>query len=252
MSKRNRFLLVVALLVAWWVLDFETEPEEAPPAGGPAAAAAGFAPTPPWPPEGAEESELASEVLTATYYVVLDGSGSMRDEGCSGGMRKIDAAKEALSAFVRSLPADVNLGLLAFDGQGVSERLPIQPVEAYAFDKQLQQIQPSSSTPLRSAVQLGYDALIRQGRRQLGYGEYHLVVVTDGQASSGQDPTLVVNEILADSPVVIHTIGFCIGDDHSLNQRGRVLYRTAQTAAELREGLEQVLAEAPDFTVTQF
>ena len=31
-----------------------------------------------------------------------------------------------------------------------------------------------------------------------------------------------------------------------------MLYRTAQNAAELREGLEQVLAEAPDFTVTQF
>ena len=94
--------------------------------------------------------------------------------------------------------------------------------------------------------------LIRQGRRQLGYGEYHLIVVTDGQASSGQDPTGVVDEILASSPVVIHTIGFCIGEDHSLNQKGRVLYRTAQNAAELREGLEQVLAEAPDFTVTQF
>jgi hypothetical protein len=34
----------------------------------------------------------------------------------------------------------------------------------------------------------------------------------------GQDPTGAVKAILERSPVVLHTIGFCIGTKHSLNQ----------------------------------
>jgi hypothetical protein len=50
----------------------------------------------------------------------------------------------------------------------------------------------------------------------------------------------------------VQTIGFCIGPKHSLNQAGRTIYRAADNPAELRQGLADVLAEAPQFTVTEF
>jgi hypothetical protein len=78
------------------------------------------------------------------------------------------------------------------------------------------------------------------------------VVVTDGAADQGQDPTPAVNKMLAESPVVLQTIGFCIGTEHSLNQAGRTIYRAADNVDALRQGLADVLAEAPQFAVTQF
>jgi hypothetical protein len=91
-----------------------------------------------------------------------------------------------------------------------------------------------------------------QARRQLGYGEYHMVVVTDGEASRYEDPRSIVDSIIATTPIVLHTIGFCIDARHSLNQPGRILYRQANDLEGLRKGLQDVLAEAPRFTVLQF
>ncbi len=204
----------------------------------------------PWPP-ARDDLAVLPDLLTVNYYVVLDGSGSMKNAGCSEGRAKLSAAKEVLGDFSRALPTEVNLGLLAFDSRGVGERVSLG-ASPDAFGAAVQQVEAGGSTPLRTAITLAYESLTRQAQQQLGYGEYHLVVVTDGKASNREDPTEVVNRILTESPVVLHTVGFCIDDDHSLNQRGRTLYRTAQSADELRAGLEQVLAEAPSFTVTRF
>ena len=86
----------------------------------------------------------------------------------------------------------------------------------------------------------------------MGYGEYHLVIVTDGEANDGEDPREAVDALLAKSPVVLHTIGFCIGETHSLNQKGRVFYQSADNPEELRKGLTDVLAEATSFNLDGF
>ncbi len=88
--------------------------------------------------------------------------------------------------------------------------------------------------------------------RQLGYGRYVLVVVTDGQASPGQEPAAQVNWMLASTPVELHTIGFCIGTDHSLNMPGRTVYKAADNPVALRQGLAEVLAEAETFDPAAF
>lgn len=205
-----------------------------------------------WPPESDEATPLAEDLLAANYYVVLDGSGSMEDGDCAGGKSKSDASKEALESFVAAIPPEANVGLLAFDQNGVRERLPLGAGNRERFVKEARATQPEGGTPLHKAIDMAYRSLVAQGRRQLGYGEYHLVVVTDGIASNGQDPTRIVDDIVRDSPVLVHTIGFCIGPDHSLNQPGRTLYREANNPQELRAGLQSVLAEAPRFDVTDF
>jgi hypothetical protein len=87
---------------------------------------------------------------------------------------------------------------------------------------------------------------------QLGYGEYHLVVVTDGEANQGEDPRAIVDVITRKSPIVVHTIGFCIGQNHSLNQPGKTVYRAADNPEDLERGLAEVLAEAPSFDAQSF
>ncbi len=216
------------------------------------------APTPPpapWPgvtPDQATETDTP-RLMARNYYVVFDGSGSMREQACgSGKASKIDAAKRALAAFAASVPADANLGLLVFDDQGVHEVLSLGPAQPGRFIERVQAVQAAGGTPLRESVQAAYHALTQQGRRQLGYGEYHLVVVTDGEASEGQDPGEAVAGLLRDSPVVLHTIGFCLGDQHSLNQPGRTLYLAADNPEALSRGLGDVLAEAPAFNAAGF
>ncbi len=201
---------------------------------------------------GEERGGMAEDLLAANYYVVVDGSGSMRSTDCSDGRPKMEAAVEALIDFAARLPANANLGMLAFDHHGVAERLPLGSGNREAFNQAVQEIVANRGTPLRSSMEHAYTQLEGQARRQLGYGEYHLVVVTDGIASSGEDPTGIVGQILSESPVLVHTIGFCIGTRHSLNQPGRTLYWAAENPEELAYGLRQVLAEAPAFSLDAF
>jgi hypothetical protein len=208
--------------------------------------------TPGWPPAKEEAGGVAANLFAKNYYVVLDASGSMNEKGCSGDQSKIAAAKEALNAFVDTLPPDANVGLQVFDGRGINEWLALGVNNRPEFKRQLATVKANASTPLKGAITGAYDKLLGQGARQLGYGEYHLVIVTDGHADQGQDPTGIVNKILNESPVVVQTIGFCIGEKHSLNQAGRTIYRAADNVADLRQGLADVLAEAPQFTVTEF
>lgn len=208
-----------------------------------------------WPrplPEG-EEIAVAKDLVTKNYYVILDGSGSMHYQGCSGNVNKAQASKKALDKFISLLPQEANLGLLVFDRKGTSERIPLGSGNRVQFSGAVSRSQTGGGTPLRDAVRLGSEALEKQAQKQLGYGEYHMVVVTDGEATPrDQDPTGIVNKILKKTPIVIHTIGFCIGDRHSLNQPGKTVYRAANNPAELTKGLEDVLAESESFDVSDF
>jgi Ca-activated chloride channel family protein len=226
-----------------------------PPASGATAAPASSAPSrlrTAWPPAKDEAVAVAPDLFAKNYYIVLDASGSMNEKGCSGENSKMRAAKEALATFVDALPPDANLGLVVFDGRGINEWLPIGTNNRPEFRRLLDTVRANASTPLRAAITLAYGKLTAQGARQLGYGEYHMVVVTDGHADQGQDPTAIVNKVLAESPVVLQVIGFCIGAKHALNQAGRTMYKEANNVEDLRQGLADVLAEAPQFTVTEF
>ena len=208
--------------------------------------------SPVWPPAKDESVQVASDLFAKNYYVVLDGSGSMNEKGCSGDLPKIAVARDALRDFADTLPATANLGLQVFDGRGVRDLLPLGVNNRKEFVRLVYDVRANASTPLLTAVRQAYAKLLAQGARQLGYGEYHLVIVTDGAADQGQDPTPIVNQILAESPVVVQTIGFCIGERHSLNQAGRTIYRAADNPQQLKQGLTDVLAEAPQFAVTEF
>ncbi|MEN8207310.1 MAG: vWA domain-containing protein [Pseudomonadota bacterium] len=207
-----------------------------------------------WPPvSDTEETPLLSdELLIANYYVVLDGSGSMGERGCSGRDTKIQVARKAIAAFARSLPQNANFGLAVFTNSEMQELIPLGHDNHNRANDVLSRVDAAGNTPLRSAINLAYRKLTEQGERQQGYGEYHLVVVTDGLASEGEDPIRVVKGMLAESPVNLHTIGFCIGTNHILNQPGRSYYRAADNPEELSKGLEDVLAEAPSFDVVEF
>jgi uncharacterized protein YegL len=195
-----------------------------------------------------DENNLSTNLLTANYYIVLDGSGSMEGDNCAVGSTKMVIAKNAIIQFAQQIPADANLALVAFDLQGASERVALGGNNREEFNSQVNAISPAGITPLKTAMTYAYQKLKAQAVTQMGYGEYHLVVVTDGIANAGEGPDQIVQSILQESPIVIHSIGFCIDERHSLNQPGRTFYTAASNAEELQRGLQAVLAESPDFS----
>ena len=106
--------------------------------------------------------------------------------------------------------------------------------------------------PLAAAFNDAFNYLTQQAQSQLGYGEYTIVTTTDGEADSVPELSRRVERILKVSPIQIYTIGFCIEQNHALNQPGRTIYRSANNPKELAEGMQDVLAEAEDFSVQDF
>jgi Ca-activated chloride channel family protein len=209
-----------------------------------------------WPPPDPKGGtpNLAPNLMAKNYYMVFDGSGSMKDTDCTDGTTsKAEVAKKAIAEFAKSVPKDANLGLLTFDAQGIVEKLPLGVDNRSDFIDQVNALNPGGATPLKSAITQAVARLTDEGRRQLGYGEYHLVIVTDGEAyPEDQNPSAIVEKTLSSSPILIHTIGFCIGETHSLNQPGRTIYLSADNPEALSRGLKQVLAESEKFDVNAF
>ncbi len=213
-------------------------------------------PTPPkavWPFTAGEEpaADLADNLLTRNYFLIFDGSGSMRDSKCSGARQKIEVAREVVSQWSEGIEPEANLGLIAFHANGIIS-LPLTSGSRDNFIDTVSKIQAGGSTPLAEAVNYAYEASTKQAKRQLGYGEYTIVVVTDGIADDAYKLKKVIEKILTESPVNIYSIGFCIGTSHSLNQYGRTIYKAADNPQQLRQGLQEVLAESETFDDSDF
>lgn len=207
-----------------------------------------------WPEPGAEEIQRFDPVLTRdNYMAVLDMSGSMKESNCAGQYgSKAEAARQALAAWLKSIPRDANLGLVVFSSNQVQLKVPLGVDNRDKFVQAVQSTRPDGKTPLKDALAIAYKELERRARYQQGYGEYRIVVITDGMHSSGQDPRPVVEAILNNpaNPVLIYTIGFCI-DESALHQPGRTMYQSASNPEELSRGLSQVLAESSQFDTIQ-
>ena len=183
--------------------------------------------------------------LIRNFYFIFDGSGSMG--GMCAGQVKLQGAKEAVRMFLTKVPADVNLGLYVFDGRGAREVVPLGPNNRAAFMRSIDEISNGGGTPLARSIQFGSDRLVEQYKRQLGYGEYRLLVVTDGQASGIPEAA----RYAARYSMPIYAIGLCIEGGHPLRSFA-VSYREANNYADLERALEETLAELPVFDVTEF
>ncbi len=198
-----------------------------------------------------EAKGLAKNPVTQNYILIFDGSGSMGDVKCSAGRKKIDVAKKAVTEWSKTLPADANIGLVAFHNRGwVFGKLG--ETDRKDFIKGVQSLIYGGKTPLSKAFDQAYKDITLQGQKQLGYGEYTIVVVTDGIANSPGQLSQTVKTIQAAAPIIIYTIGFCIVAKHSLNQPGKTVYKAADNPEALRQGLKEVLAESVTFDDSEF
>lgn len=197
-----------------------------------------------------------SDLLARTYMVVFDGSGSMSWDGRNQCPQirnsRISVAQDAVKTFAQGFGANDKVGMVIFEDGSSKYTLPFGYNQGDEFVRQVNNIDPDGGTPLRSSIALAFNELRKEGSRKKGHGEYHLVIVTDGDPSSSrEDPKSLVNAIAKDSPIQIHTIGFCLKPGHALNQSFLNYYQVDNKASLVRS-LQSVLAESDSFSNTDF
>lgn len=180
--------------------------------------------------------------------VVLDDSGSMdaRMRTATGRVRRIDAAKKALTNVLSQLPPETRVGVLALNTRvdGSHWVVPFGPADPKRWQANIQQIRAKGGTPLGEFLKRGADQLLEARGRQV-YGTYRLLVVTDGEANDSHLVDAYLPDILSRG-LVTDVIGVDMQSDHSLATRVHQ-YRRADDDASLQQAISEVFAEtSPD------
>lgn len=188
---------------------------------------------------GLEGEILPDKTMRKNYMLVVDFSGSM------GGNE--DVARRAIESWLTTVPDDSNLGLIIF-GNNYGTKMHVNLGRSNKDDivNALKKETPGGGTPLTDAITLAHTELQKQAHRQGGpYGQYNIVVITDGAADSSFALESKIDSIVNNrlNPVRIQTIGFGIGERHTLNQPGRTIYMSADNEDELTQSLASVTAE---------
>lgn len=178
--------------------------------------------------------------------IVMDGSGSMW--GQIDGRTKLDIARETVAKVLGTLPADQELGLLAYGHRSKGDcrdiELMVAPARGTAgeISERVATMRFLGKTPLSEAV--------RQAAEALRYGEEAatVVLITDGLETCKADPCALGRELeAAGLNFTTHVIGFgltkaegaqvaCLAE----NTGGR--YIEASNANALRDALATTVA----------
>lgn len=178
-------------------------------------------------------------------------SGSM-DEDCSG-KKKIDGAKDAVTRFMKNIPDDVNIGLMLFgtrSAHGYDEVLPIGSGNKGEFMKIINSLEPTGKTPLGEALLASVDKIVEQYKKQLGYGIYRIIIITDGE-QTGIDLKQPCSYLAQHGFIGLYSIGLCMKSSHTLKKYS-LSYRDANNYEELEQALVEATAESDVFDANLF
>ena len=179
--------------------------------------------------------------------VILDASGSMQDKFSGDRTKsKMEAAKAALQEVLSKIPDDTHIGLLVFSGTNIRNEwiYPLGPKDTQKLTAVIHLPQPGGNTPLGKYIRIGANRLLEQREKQYNYGNYRLLVVTDGEASDADKVKHYTPEIL-NRQIRVDVIGVDMKTDHML---AKVVdsYRKADNPGELVAAVSQILAETDD------
>jgi hypothetical protein len=175
--------------------------------------------------------------------IVLDASGSMNETLAGTKTTKMAAAKSALKAVLRQVPASTRIGLLVFSAKNLTDDwvYPLGPRRDEELLRAVERPLPRGDTPLGRYLKMGADRLLEERARQFGYGTYRLLVVTDGEAQDRELVDRYTPEIVARG-ITVDVIGVGMSRDHTLATKVHS-YRRANDPAALNRAVAEVLAE---------
>jgi Mg-chelatase subunit ChlD len=197
------------------------------------------------------------EGLGAAIAVIVDTSGSMKDQAPGDPRPKHVIAREAIEQMLDATDAfqakrpdfPIKIGLYSFSSE-VEELRAITPYDRAAVRAALEKLPaPGGGTAIGEAMREARPALYRAG-----VFRKYLLVVTDGENTRGRDPERVAREIFSksDGAVQIYFVAFDTSAEKFgfLKEVGGDVV-SAATGPELRLALDgiyqgKILAEAMD------
>ena len=191
-----------------------------------------------------QTSFAESDLHTDNIIVILDASSSMREKFRADQTKsKMDAAKEALREVLAKVPDNTHIGLLVFSGENIADEwiYPLGPKDTDRLMAAIDIPQPGGGTPLGRYMRVGANRLLEQRERQYNYGNYRLLIVTDGEATDKAKVARYTPEIL-NRQIRVDVIGVDMKTDHNL-AKDADSYRKADNPGELVAAVSQILAE---------
>jgi Mg-chelatase subunit ChlD len=208
------------------------------------------------PPSAPYQAEV-EEGLGAAVAILVDTSGSMRDDAPGDPRPKHEVAREALEAMLDATDAfiakrpdfPIKIGVYSFSSN-VRKLRPIEPYNRAAVRAALAGLpRPGGGTAIGEAMREARPDLYRAG-----VFRKYLLVVTDGDNTSGRSPDQVAREIWrkSEGAVQVYFVAFDTSPEKFafLKDVGGDVF-AAGTGADLRKALHDVyegkiLAEAID------
>ena len=186
---------------------------------------------------------LSAEVEHDNVVIVLDASGSMGNNMRGTHVQKMKAAKDALSKVLGKIPPSTYVALLVFSGKNLSNDLvyPLGPRNEARLARAIAAPQPGGNTPLGRYIKKGADLLLAQRAKQMGYGTYRLLIVTDGEAQDRHLVDRYTPEAIARG-ITVDVIGVDMKTTHTLATKVHS-YRRADNPESLHKALAEVFAE---------
>ncbi len=185
-----------------------------------------------------------TDLHTDNIIVILDASGSMREKfRADESKSKMEAAKAALREVLAKVPDGTNIGLLVFSGSNVHNEwvYPLGPKDTEILMAAIDRPQPGGGTPLGKYMRIGANRLLEQREKQYNYGNYRLLIVTDGISQDQEKVEQYTPDIL-NRQIRVDVIGVDMETDHSL-AKDADSYRKADNPGELVAAVSQILAE---------
>ena len=189
---------------------------------------------------------IATAADTRAVALVLDASGSM-NETLTDGVKRMDAAKRAVSKLVATLPGETRLAFRAYGHQSPTSARDCKDTALLSPFGSVSQVKDAVTAKANALVPQGYTPIsyaLQEAAKDLTKEEatsHTLVLVSDGKETCPGDPCAVAKALAqADAKLVIHTVG--VGVDGGTREQlsciakaGRGMYQDAANTSELEK-----------------
>lgn len=204
-------------------------------------------------PIHAQEEPAARDLSSqaASALIIFDASGSMW--GQIKGRAKIEIAREVVANLVKSLPAETELGLMAYghrrkgDCDDIELLIPVGKVDRDAFVKTVNNIMPVGMTPITASLERAAELLKYREQKAT------VILVSDGLETCDADPCEAAKKLQElGLDFTAHVIAFDLNPEEGEQLRciaestGGQFF-PASDAASLKDALDQAVeAMAPE------
>ncbi|AIW22693.1 VWA domain-containing protein [Vibrio coralliilyticus] len=177
-------------------------------------------------------------MMAKNVYLILDASSTTTKSSCFGYGSKHQVMESAVFNFIDELPSNTNLGVIRFDANGPNEITSLKPVNGTFLKQLLSETNAGGENPVAITVSYAYKSLQKQAIKQQGYGEYHIVLLTDGGSDNESELLAATRTITESSPVVIHAYDFCPRSDNVLSSKSNIDYKPLLNEENLRNAIQ--------------